>query len=113
PRLRRRPRPRRLPGGTGPRLADDDRPAHHYCPAAGGMSATGGATQRAMLDRVRRAVAAAPGATAVAGEVAHHAVQALTWRTLLAAEATARAQIAGAGPLLQPLLDHPDTTDVL
>ncbi|HLS48852.1 MAG TPA: TadA family conjugal transfer-associated ATPase [Actinomycetaceae bacterium] len=77
------------------------------------MSATGGAAQRALLDRVRRAVAAAPGATAVAGEVAHHAVQALTWRTLLAAEATARAQIAGAGPLLQPLLDHPDTTDVL
>lgn len=69
-------------------------------------------TPRALLAQVRRSVAAAPTTTPAATAVARHA-DALTWHKLLAVEAAAHAELTGAGPLLQALLDHPATTDVL
>lgn len=68
---------------------------------------------RAQLHRVRHALARAAPGSGVAAEVARESPQLLAWGSLLAAEADARAELAGAGALLQPLLEEPGTTDVL
>lgn len=68
---------------------------------------------RAPLRRVRHALARAAPGSGVAAEVARESPQLLAWGSLLAAEADARAELAGAGALLQPLLEEPSTTDVL